>query len=345
MPREPDERVVVEPLSEARWGRVERSLFAKLDEEGEAAAKSKTLLGKAWSSPWRAMAALAAAAGFAAAAGGAVSHGLWRPSPAVLASHIATGTAGSHVALAAAALDVGPDSDLDVSGDDDRGVLVVLDRGRVECEVTPRQGRAPFVVQAGDVRVRVVGTQFAVTRDSDGVSVDVTRGVVEVESHGEVQQVRAGGHWPTETPAPGSPAVDPGVTEAVTSASAHPVRTSAPPAGPRASALREARPPASDETSAVQAPRPAPTPEDRYEAAARVEATDPDAALAIYGDLSRGSDAWSANALFAAARLELDRGHRARARRLLEQYLGRFPRGANAVDARDLLEKAVRSAP
>ena len=60
-------------------------------------------------------------------------------------------------------------------------MTVVLERGRVECEVPPRNDRPPFSVEAGDVTVRVVGTHFSVARSgSKDVEVDVQRGVVQV---------------------------------------------------------------------------------------------------------------------------------------------------------------------
>jgi hypothetical protein len=76
-----------------------------------------------------------------------------------------------------------------------------------------------------------------------------------------------------------------------------------------------------------------------YERAARMEASRPQAALAIYDQLAAGRGPWAANALFAQARLELELGHRERARRLLASYLARHPGGANAEDARQLLDR------
>ena len=67
--------------------------------------------------------------------------------------------------------------------------------------------------------------------------------------------------------------------------------------------------------------------------------------MSRYRDLSRGRDAWAGNALYALGRLAHDRGDLARARRALTDYLRRFPRGANAADARallDTLQGAVR---
>ena len=348
MAREPERRVEVEPLSEARWTRIERGLFARLDADDaseRARAQSSVRPPRPSRAKW--IAAIAVASAAAAAVGALASRGLWTAPVTASASHIATSGAASHVALAEAALDVGPQSELEVSGDDARGVLVVLDRGRVECEVAPRRGRPPFVVKAGEVRVRVVGTRFAVERDGASVHVTVAKGVVEVESHGDVQSVGAGESWPPEPAASATEAPAP-----IASASAAPVapaprRTSGVASRAATSAPKPAPEPEEEAPPAPSAPpvaprAPAATPQERYESAARIEATDPMAALAIYGDLSRGDDAWSANALFAAARLEADRGDRDRARALLGQYLARFPRGPNAADARDLLDRIGR---
>ena len=77
-----------------------------------------------------------------------------------------------------------------------------------------------------------------------------------------------------------------------------------------------------------------------FELAAQLEVRDPEAALRIYGELAAGEDGWAASALFAAARLEAERGQAQRARELCETYLRRFPRGPNADDARTLLAPA-----
>jgi transmembrane sensor len=56
---------------------------------------------------------------------------------------------------------------------------VRLDRGEAWFQVA-KDKRKPFIVEAGDVRVRAVGTAFSVRRHDRGAEVLVTEGVVEV---------------------------------------------------------------------------------------------------------------------------------------------------------------------
>jgi hypothetical protein len=79
-------------------------------------------------------------------------------------------------------------------------VSVRLARGKAHFDVTHRAGRA-FLVQAGDVTVRVVGTEFDVkttSGDAPRVEVSVLRGAVEIVSArrpGIVARVAAGESW------------------------------------------------------------------------------------------------------------------------------------------------------
>ncbi len=87
--------------------------------------------------------------------------------------------------------------------------LVVLESGEALFEVA-KNAKRPFVVQAGNVRVRAVGTAFVVRRRSDDdVDVTVTQGVVDVwretNSPEPAVRLRAGSHasaTPTEITAP-----------------------------------------------------------------------------------------------------------------------------------------------
>lgn len=73
-----------------------------------------------------------------------------------------------------------------------------------------------------------------------------------------------------------------------------------------------------------------------FERAASLESANAPLALALYLSLAGGEDAWAANALYAAARLEIDRGLRDTGAEHLAEYLVRFPAGENAVDVRGL---------
>lgn len=71
---------------------------------------------------------------------------------------------------------------------------ITLEKGEAWFQVAKDRTR-PFVVEAGDVRVRAVGTAFAVRRVAEGVDVQVTEGVVEIWREGDeaaVQRVSAG---------------------------------------------------------------------------------------------------------------------------------------------------------
>jgi hypothetical protein len=96
-------------------------------------------------------------------------------------------------------------------------------------------------------------------------------------------------------------------------------------------------PPPADPTASPSAP--APSPQELFESAARIERTRPDEAAALYRQLVAGGSGWAGSALFALGRLEADRGHRAEAAPLLEEYLTRYPRGINVDDARVLLNE------
>jgi hypothetical protein len=413
----PDKRFQVEPLSEAKWARIERSLWERLDASAKLVRPDRhpgLSLAARWSatSAWRFAAALIVAGGLAASLGVLASSMASRPeSDLVAPSHLETGASASQITIGGATLDISPRSELDVSGDEARGIIVLLERGRVECDVSPRIGKAPFVVQAGHVSVRVVGTRFSVIRAGGDVSVAVTRGTVEVRANGDVHAVHAGQHWsepeaeiaassavsdskdsaaavalghasagaevsegaargarastrPSPTPAstgPGSsqtieaspppdgvaagPRADgslgPTASPSTTSEATHRAHPTGAAAGARTDANRE--PTASpltarkDDTVDEEASR-----RMAYEAAERLEPTDPAAALAGYRRLMAGSDGWSANALYAAARLEADRGDHGAARGLLRAYLAKYPHGPNASDARDLLERLGR---
>jgi hypothetical protein len=318
--------VQVEPLSEQRWAKLERATFARLDEEWAAAQLPRARFrSKAWLA-W----SFAAGMALAAVAGALVAFRQRAPDVAP-PSRIATGAAPSHVVFSGVSLDVTPHSAVVVTGDRETGVLVVVDHGTIACDVEPRPVEAPLIVRAGDVRVRVIGTRFNVTRTPEESRVEVQKGVVEVEAGGQSVRVRAGEAW-TSVPPPAEPE--------------HPDDSSGSRAGPgkkpahATSPFRNAPVAETAKESGARAPlERAPSSQDTYETAARVEANDPAQAIALYRSLEVGGDSWAQNALFAHGRLEATRGNKSEARRVLLEYLSRFPRGANADDARTVLNR------
>ncbi len=344
----PNKKIEVEALHEQRWAKIEKSLFDQLDREGIGAKPTPrpdrdVAFPSPRSSRWRPAVALVMAGALAAAVGALATKSLWVSSLPVTASlgssapsRIVTAGSDSHVAIGESDVDVAPDSAVVMNGDDDRGILVVVDRGKVDCEVALRKGRPPFVVQAGEVRVRVVGTHFSVARDKDGdgAKVRVTHGVVEVTWHGQTVSLRDGESWPPPSTAPVAaapvPVSEPKVVRLPKPLpKSLPAPTVVPPAAPPAPS-NASPPPAS--TALLE-----PTPQERYESAMHMEGRDPDGAIAMFGKLASGRGPWAANALYESGRLQADRGRLGEARRLLGEYLVRYPNGANAADARDLL--------
>lgn len=391
---DPIKKIDVEPLSEQRWAKIEKSLFVQLEHEQLDRAPLPKMVSEPPSRSWRWRPAVALVmAGAMAAAIGALATKTMFTSPvgpagvASAPSRVVTGSSDSHVALGESDVDVAPESAVLVSGDDEHGIMVVVDRGKVECVVAPRKGRPPFLVQAGDVRVKVVGTQFTVARDKEGggAHVMVAHGIVEVTSHGQTTTLHDGDSWPaTQATPPATVPVTPTTvtqndppppharaaspvprqkstprqkTTAMKAPVVAPIAASDPTnlpstlpsaVAPPSSPVPASAPPSLNlpppPTAAPQPPQPAaaappPSAQEMYEAAAQLEAQNPDGALGTYRKIAGGGGPWAANALFAAGRLQAHRGRNADATRLLNEYLTRFPNGANAADARELLAK------
>jgi len=332
--------VEVEIVSPRRWARLERSLFARWDEEQRRGPEAD-LPPVRQGSPrqLRRLVAIAAVVVVAAAAS-VVSFVTWRRAGEAVAldrtSRIATGANGSHLALQGLTLDVEPESAVVLGSPSEHGMLIVLDRGGIVCEVAPRSAGAPLVVQAGSVQVKVVGTRFSVTRTGERARVAVEHGVVEVAAGGRVARVGAGQVWPFEAPpvatsdtrsdrpsvAEGGPVSD--VNQKSDANTKSPPSADAKPGGGGAAGRHAAH------GEAAQA---------RFEAAAALERSEPARAVELYRGLENGSDSWAQHALYAHGRLEAARGHATQARQLLERYLTRFPSGPNSVDARSVLER------
>jgi ferric-dicitrate binding protein FerR (iron transport regulator) len=339
----------IEPLSDAAWSRVEAGLFARID-RGEHLAAAEAVVESAPASTRRrtrpasrrwgfvlAFAAAAAAAAVWVQTSVTSSEPLARveaqrqeatpgpaqaPARATAAAELVVG--GERVADGAllatseeskrwrvgdSEVTLAAGSKLAVAGSDAVGFQLTLERGRVDCEVAPRAGRPAFVVNAGDATVTVVGTRFSVSRDAAGASVRVEHGSVRVATPATSVLLGAGESWPAPDAAP--------LDDEATAARVRDVPSPA-----------RARPVRSGASAAA-----------RFDRATRLEARSPDAALRIYRDLSSKPGPWAPNALYAAGRLELERQRTQRGRALLERYLKRYPEGANAADARALLER------
>ncbi len=348
----------VEPLSDTTWRRIERDLFAELDRAPVAATRAADAAGaetsetgtRWWRRPF-------IGAGLGAALAAAVVmlwFGLSRDGHGPHPSRIVTDAAPVAITVGRAAVQVGPESALWVHHRSDGELLLMLETGQVECGVTHDPKRPPMIVQAGDVRVEVVGTKFVVQRQGGSAQVMVREGVVEVFHDGVRTLVHAGERWPDAVaevaPEPAANAaaeLPPGAADERaaddTSGDDHGAEGDEPTSERELSDGRadSVQRPARDRSGAAGADvtdrADGLDPKRAYEQAAGLEARDPSRALAIYRRLARGDSAWAATALFALARLELERGQERAARRHLERYLDRFPRGANAIDARRLL--------
>lgn len=350
MKRRPPIPLEVEPLDDARWAKIEENVLSEVactapkpTPAADSARRAPTTPdGDHATEPSVVRARIAAAVfGFVAMAAlvllllrtfapasSSFSSGSVASASAPL--HVASGDSASHATIGSADLEIEPRTEVVATGDDGRGIVVVLERGAVTFEVPPRAGRPPFVVQAGDVGVRVVGTRFRVAREPDGVTVKVAHGTVEVSHHGEIRPVREGEHWSSHavtTPASSTKA------EVARDPSAYAPSTPDPPA----SGPVEPRAPSSARTIS---PGPSGL-DDRaaYEAAARSEGFDYAGSLAGYRKVAARGGPWAEPSLFAAGRLAAEHGDRATARALLQDYLRRYPNGRNAADARALLAR------
>jgi hypothetical protein len=319
--------VQVEPLSPQRWTKIERSLFSRVEAEMAAGTLSVASF-QPWARrafPWLVASSLALLVlAMLWLAGGRPADG---PGSLTQASRITTGSSGSHLVLRELTLDVDPESTVVIGAATERGMLLVLDRGSVVCDVTPRSASAPLIVQAGAAQIQVVGTRFRVQRDGEAAKVAVEHGVVEVTMNGHVSRVRAGQVWPAAAPA------------ALTSTHTKEVVAAPPVEHNEPSEVRRSSPRPHASTVAPTTNETASSAQARFEQAARLERADPGQATALYRTLETGTDSWAQNALYARGRLEAARGNTTEARKVLERYMARFPKGANHDDARALLQR------
>jgi len=99
---------------------------------------------------------------------------------------------GSHLELA-------PSTQVRTAKSAPERVELAVDRGSATFDVKPG-GPRMWVVDAGPVVVRVLGTRFTVARTGDEVVVSVERGKVQVESRGIVRVLTAGEKFETASP-------------------------------------------------------------------------------------------------------------------------------------------------
>lgn len=337
----------VEPLSDVAWSRVERGLWTRLDAAPPVRSAPRST-ERRWI--WIAAPALAAAAAIAIVVG--LRGGA--PGDEVAPARVVSGAAPTSVTFG----DVHVTLDADTAVVMDPGPSALLERGAAWFAVAPRGERSPFVVTAGDLVVRVIGTRFRVARSGEVATVEVDHGLVEVQFRDTRMRVSAGQLWSSLQPrevrpiivavatAPdATPEVTPTPAPETAPAPARPAHKASPaPAVPPPPAQPEPRNPAAAPTPAP--PKPAPpkpasqvdTDEAAFHRLEALEARSPATAIDGYLELSRRSSRWAEPALYAAARLAADR-KQPRAKTLLEIYLRRFPAGANADDARTLLDR------
>jgi hypothetical protein len=189
------DKIKVERLDSARLARIEDNVLAARELPAEVARPG-----------WLRFAPLAAAACALLLVAGAL--GFWlrsssrsgevagkAPVPA-----ITTGPGeGATVAVGDAIVTIRANSQVSFRTHPDGRIDLDLERGVVDCDVTPRPHRPVFAVHAADVDVAVVGTAFSVSRSGSQVTVQVSRGKVSVTRGGKQMYVAAGENWPAGT--------------------------------------------------------------------------------------------------------------------------------------------------
>lgn len=181
---------------------------------------------------WASVAVLALGVGFGAYrmnVGGEVPAPFASAAPPADATKLALAD-GSEVTMAGA-------TRIAVDRDEPEHVHLTLGTGFARFKVKPDKDR-PFVVEAGEVSIRVVGTEFAVTRELDERGVEQVKVVVD---HGIVEVVRS-------ARSPGGSA-----------AGAHPTEPRRLHAGEEWSTRSDAPPPEAEPSATVAAATPPPT--------------------------------------------------------------------------------------
>ena len=320
-----DVRPPVEPMSDVSWARVERGLWARLD--GTATTQIAAPPSRRW--VWIAVPSLAVAAAIALVFTFSIDTPKPLPSKPVAIveetpMRVVSGSSPSTITVGDAHVTLDADSAVVMPRAGATESAAVLERGAAWFAIAPRTNRQ-FVVVAGDAVVRVIGTKFRVARSEERITVEVERGLVDVTFQGATVKIAAGETWDSSPKTAGG-VKTPAIIEkpVIVAGDKKRLPPTAKPQGP--AAVNQA----DDERA-------------KYERYVALEARDPQDALAGYLEISRGTSRWAEVSLYAAARLSADRGE-SRAKTLLDMYLRRYPRGANAADARKLLDR-LQGAP
>ncbi len=336
----------VEPLSDVAWARVERALWARLDTAPDPVRNESSRRRWIWVA-----APLVAAMAIVFLVTRDRSDDHTQPETADVRV-VAPDTASTTASFDDAHIELAPASAIVMRRD---RPTTLLERGAAWFSVAPRVDRPEFTVLAGDATVRVLGTRFRVARSGERVTVEVDHGRVEVQYRDRVQILGAAQRWSSDAPE----RIDDLTQTAVVSKPQ--VVDPAPAPRPVAVESVDPEPDPIEPRSTPVAPTPTPTPvapkpepkpetkprpagdldQSKFEQLAVVEKRNPQAAITGYLEIAARGSKWSANALFAAARLAADRKD-PRAEALLTSYLVRFPNHANRDDARALLLRIKR---
>jgi hypothetical protein len=190
------DKIRVEPLDDLTLVRVERQVLSAIDPSKIAPKRAS-----AWSVSRRWAGAVAVAGVVLAvflnlrSSFDGSNAAVTLPDTSPESTSLTTGDDTTRLAIDGAVIVLGPNARAELIRFPNGGTTVVLADGRVDCEVEPRNNRPPFVVEADEVKVQVVGTVFAVDRDGDDVRVEVTRGKVEVVNRTGQRPVAAGQAW------------------------------------------------------------------------------------------------------------------------------------------------------
>lgn len=339
----------VEPLSDVAWARLERGLWARMDAAPDPVHDVPSR--RRWI--WVAAPLVAAmAVVFLVTRDRSDEH---TPPETADVRVVAPATASTTATFDDAHIELAPASAIVMHRD---RPATLLERGAAWFSVAPRVDRPEFTVLAGDTTVRVLGTRFRVAREGERVNVEVDHGRVEVQYRDRVQILGSKQLWSSDAPDRIDNLTQ--TAEVVTPVPVRPVASEPKPVAPIASEPRPVDPrpaskPASKPTSKTTTtttttrPEPEPKPEAKprplgdleqakFEQLSIIEKSNPQAAITGYLEIAQRGSKWSANALFAAARLAADRND-PRAEALLTSYLERFPTHANTDDARALLRR------